>query len=119
MDYSPGTRSAGFWISAHCRTRCRQRGTSHRTLTVILAWADVEVPVGSGATAFSVSADAAREMLGDGIAPQLIDRVRNRAVVAAEAAILTLIVGRSSRSRYYRRRMRSRDGRNGMRKGSN
>ena len=119
MDCSPGARSACFWISAHGRTRCRQRGTSHRTLMAMLAWADVEVAVGSGATALSVSANAAKEMLGEGIPPQLVDRVRNRAAVAAEATILTLIVGRDSRSRPYRRRMRSRRGRNGKRKGSN
>jgi hypothetical protein len=111
MACSPETRSAGSWISAHARVRCRQRGTTHRTLMAVLAWADVQVPVGSRKSALSVSADAAKEMLGEGIAPQLIDRVRNRTVVIAEARIVTLIVGRGARSRRYRRRMRSRGGR--------
>jgi hypothetical protein len=111
MAYPPDTRSAGSWISAHGRARCRQRGTTHRTLMAVLTWADVDVPVGSGASALSVSADAAKEMLGEGIAPQLIDRARNRMVVTAEAVVLTLIVGRGPRSCRYRRRMRSRSGR--------
>ena len=104
-------RQPSIWISAHGRTRCRQRGTSFRTLAALLDWADVEVAVGSGATAFSLSAGVEEEMRAEGLAPQLIAQARRRAAVGVDGQVITVIVGRSARSRRYRHCMRTRAGR--------
>jgi hypothetical protein len=103
MNHKQGTRSSIIWISAHGRARCRQRGTSNQTLAALLEWADVEIPVGAGATALSMSSQAEDEMHVEGLAPQLIDRARRRALVEADGKIITVIVGRRAGSRRYRR----------------
>ena len=59
-------RPAAEWLSAHMRRRCSQRGTDAQLLGAVQDWADVEIPVGRGAIALSVSAEAALEMRADG-----------------------------------------------------
>ncbi len=106
MDHPQVARRPTIWISPHGRARCRQRGTSYRTLAALLDWADVEVAVGSGVTAFSLSAEAGEEMRAEGLSPQMISLARRRAAVGDDGRVLTVIVGRSARSRRYRHAMR-------------
>ena len=98
-------RPAHAWLSIHARRRCAQRGTNAHLLAAVRDWADVEVPVGNGAVAVSLSRSAAAEMRAEGIRSDLIERALRRALVEGEGSIVTLIAGRERRGRRYRRAM--------------
>lgn len=93
-------------LSAHMRRRCAQRGTNRILLVTVHDWADIEIPVGSGAVALSLSRDTAREMRAEGIPADLVDRALRRAIVQSDGRDLTVITGRERRGRHYRRRTR-------------
>lgn len=108
MDHPPlSPRQPELRLTAHARRRCRQRGTDARVLNAVSSWADIEVPVGAGAVALSISADAADEMIAEGLPPALVSRVRRRALVQAGGRTLTVIAGREARGRRYWRQHRS------------
>lgn len=116
MDTLPRTpRPAAEWLSAHGRTRCRQRGTNHRLLEVVRDWADLEVPVGGGARALSVSDAAAAEMRAEGCPSDLVERAKRRTLVQHAGLVVTVIAGRERRGRHYRRRIWRRPHRSGRR----
>ena len=92
-------------LSAHARNRCRQRGTSVRMLTTVYDWADLEVPVGGGFTALSISAQTATEMRAEGCPIELLERARRRALVQRGGNVITVVAGRERRGRHYRHRM--------------
>jgi hypothetical protein len=106
MQIAPSNgRPSDVWLSAHGRTRCRQRGTSDALLSIVHDWFDTEVPVGGGSVAVSVSARAAAEMRAEGISAGLVDMARRRALVLSGGRTVTVIAGRQRRGqRYWRQR---------------
>lgn len=107
MDQLPfNPRSSAEWLSMHARRRCAQRGTSGQVFATCDEWADREVPVGRGATALSLSRDAAREMRAEGVPSDIVDRALRRTIVQASGRAVTVIVGRERRGRHYRHHIR-------------
>jgi len=98
-------RPSAEYLSAHMRRRCAQRGTNSRLLKA-MEWADVEVPVGRGAIALSLSREAALEMRAEGVPAGIVERALRRVVVQADGRAVTLIAGRERRGRHYRHRIR-------------
>ena len=93
---------------SHARYRCQQRATPRQLYMVFQAYADAAAHVGNRAVAVSISRQTAREMRADGIASDLIDRARRRAIVELDGTPLTLIAGRERSGRhYFRNRPRS------------
>jgi hypothetical protein len=106
MDQTRQTyRPATEWLSAHMRRRCAQRGTNGRLLLTLSDWADVEISVGRGATALSLSREAALEMRAEGISAGDVERALRRVVVQAGGQAVTVITGYERRGRHYRRRI--------------
>jgi hypothetical protein len=110
VDQLPAfSRQPEIWLTAHGRRRCQQRGTNARLLHAVSYWADVEIPVGLGAVALSLSADVGKEMIAEGLPPSLVSRARRRALVQAGGRTLTVIAGREARGgRYWRQRRSAR-----------
>jgi hypothetical protein len=75
------------------RRRCAQRGTNGRLLLTLSDWADVEISVGRGATALSLSREAALEMRAEGISAGDVERALRRVVVQAGGQAVTVITG--------------------------
>ena len=106
---SVSSRQPEIWLTAHGRRRCQQRGTNARLLHAVSYWADIEVPVGLGTVALSLSANAGEEMIAEGLPPSLVSRARLRALVQAGGRTLTVIAGREARGgRYWRQRRSAR-----------
>jgi hypothetical protein len=88
------------------RRRCAQRGTNSRLLLAMHDWADVEIPVGRGATALSLSREVALEMRAEGVSADVVERALRRIVVEADGHAVTVIAGHERRGLHYRRRIR-------------
>lgn len=105
QNATPNGRPSTVWLSVHGRSRCRQRGTNDALLCVVHEWADIEVPVGSGSVALSVSARAAVEMRAEGLPASMIDMARRRALIQTNDCTVTVLAGRERRGqRYWRSR---------------
>lgn len=95
----------GLHLTTHAAVRANQRGVPHGLITDLLAYADLETPVGGGRVALSVS----RRRLADRdvrrSAGRNVDRLRNLAVVcdAFDGSIITVLHQQGQRGRRYHR----------------
>lgn len=93
-------------LSQHARLRANQRGVTHQMISDLIAYADVEAPVGGGCTVLRVS----RERLKDaGVRSGLSsnpDKLASLALVWSDEAaeVVTLLLDHGgARGRRYRR----------------
>lgn len=85
-------------ISRHAAVRMANRGVTKAFLTALVTHADVETPVGDGATALRVSRNWARRL-------NLDDRLHRYSVVlSADSTVVTILpMTPTQRGRRYRR----------------
>jgi hypothetical protein len=104
MDRRYDTHRIELYLSAHGRTRARQRGMTLRMMAAMAALADHAVPVGGGCVSLTLSRAAAEEARAEGFAPALLDHLRRRAMVVADnGELVTLLIPDRQRGRRYRR----------------
>jgi hypothetical protein len=94
-----------FALSLHASIRAQQRGVPHHLIDALVTWADVEVPVGGGCVAFSLSK---RQMSDRGLRAKLgaeLDRLAGVALVTDDTgAVVTVLYDRGGAGgRRYRR----------------
>jgi len=92
-------------LSRHADRRAQQRGVTHAVLNDLLAFGDIEVPVGSGCVALSISRNRLQDLSVRGALQTNPDKLSCLAMVWSETReeVVTVITGRSSRMRRYRR----------------
>jgi hypothetical protein len=94
-------------LTRHASVRAQQRGVPHRVINALATWADVEIPVGGGCVALSLSR---RQMSDRGLRASLgaeLDRLAGVALVADETgAVVTVLhdCGGAGGRRYRRAR---------------
>ena len=93
----------------HALQRIQQRGVRMEELSLVLSERDLEVPVGSGCTALTISRGRRRELISEGYPPSVVDRTVGLIVVeSAEGEIVTVLRSFGQRGRRYRAQFRSR-----------
>lgn len=93
-------------LTRHADLRAKQRGVTHATLEALIAYADVEAPVGSGCTAIRLSRGRLQDReLRSNLGP-LADRLRSLSAIVANNSgdVVTVIRdhGRAAGRRYRR-----------------
>ena len=68
-------------LTRHAIVRANQRGVTHRMLDALIAWADVEAPVGGGCTALSFSRRRLKDRTLRDELGAAIDRLASLAIV--------------------------------------
>lgn len=94
-------------LTQHARARASQRGLPHAVIDALLAYADVEVPVGGGCTCLRCSREALRAAEIRSLIGPVADRLQDlRAIVADDdGQVVTVFRDRGGRAgRRYRRR---------------
>jgi hypothetical protein len=105
MDRTRSLDPTERYLSAHARRRTRQRGIPPTVALLVHEWADMEVPVGGGLTALTLSLQAANEARREGIRPHLLDRARRICCLTAEdGSVVTLLHPTRRRARRYTKR---------------
>lgn len=108
MDHNNQAFRVDSYLSAHGRARARQRGMSNCMIEALDTMADQEVSIGKGCVALGVSQMAADEARAEGVSPDLLSRLRRRAmIVASDGTIVTLFVKQRASGRHYSRRSRA------------
>lgn len=88
----------GMTVSRHAARRCAQRGVSPKCLAALIEHADIEIPVGSGAFAWSIS----REQVNSLNLPRKLGRFA--AVLSEDAVLITVApIHNGQRGRRWRR----------------
>lgn len=96
-------RRTELLLTAHGRRRAAARGFSADVLGDLISIADRAVPVGRGCHALSASNAAIAAAREDGMAPEMLDRLRRRVLVVDEdGVVVTALIAFQRRSRHYR-----------------
>lgn len=93
-------------LTQHAQARAGQRGLPHAVIDALLAYADVEVPVGGGCTCLRCSREALRAAELRGLIGPLADRLKDLGAIVADddGQIVTFLrVSGGPRGRRYRR----------------
>ena len=92
-----------FSFTHHAERRLQQRGMRPVWIDLLLRYADLDVPVGDGCVALSLSRHALTRLKAEH-GPSLADRIRHVVLVVAGDAIVTVLHANGSTSRYWRLR---------------
>jgi hypothetical protein len=79
-------------LSAHAERQAQRRGVAHRTLDLVLTYADRSRKLPGRARALWVSPRARQQLICSGLAPSDVDRTRGvRIIVALDDDIVTTV----------------------------
>lgn len=95
-----------FTLSNHAKLRANQRGITHQMISDLIAFADVEAPVGGGCTVLRVSRDRLKDRALKGELMSNPDKLGSVALIWSEesAEVVTLLVDHGgAKGRRYRK----------------
>ena len=96
-------------LTKHAQRRVQQRGTTGDILSLHEMYADIDAFVGSGCISRTLSTQAYRDMIDEGVSAQSAERARKRAIIySADGSVITVLLLRTGRASHYRRGDRKR-----------
>jgi len=91
-------------LTEHAQRRVQQRGTTNEVLSLHEFYADIDAFVGSGCISRTLSTQAYKDMIEEGVSAQAAERAKKRAVVySADGSVVTVLLLRSGQASHYRR----------------